>query len=248
MLRLRPVQRHQLRPRPRARESGSRAGWRSGCRGGWTPSWSPARARSARVCGSSQRMFVVRCNKRRAPCQYPTGRHGCVGAGVMDGTARSGRRQLHPVDDGRGRGPGDRRPGRAGPRTARGRGHRRRARERPAAAGGWRSGMRWRRPDARTTSRPSASARNSTDSSSSMGPARRCGRPSSGTTPVRGPRRRSLVSMLGREAWAERVGSVPVPSFTVTRWAWLREVEPAVAAAARGRPTAPRLPDGAPDR
>ncbi len=49
-----------------------------------------------------------------------------------------------------------------------------------------------------------------------------------------GPQTDRLVSMLGREAWAERVGSVPVPSFTVTRWAWLREVEPAVAAATRG--------------
>jgi xylulokinase len=42
-----------------------------------------------------------------------------------------------------------------------------------------------------------------------------------------------LREALGAEAWAERVGLVPVPSFTVTRWAWLRRVEPHVAAATR---------------
>jgi xylulokinase len=42
-----------------------------------------------------------------------------------------------------------------------------------------------------------------------------------------------LVEALGPEAWAERIGSVPVPSFTVTRWAWLRRNEPELAAAAR---------------
>lgn len=40
-----------------------------------------------------------------------------------------------------------------------------------------------------------------------------------------------LREALGAEAWAERVGVVPVPSFTVTRWAWLRRTEPSVAAA-----------------
>ena len=48
------------------------------------------------------------------------------------------------------------------------------------------------------------------------------------------PQTAALVSALGPEAWADRIGSVPVPSFTVTRWAWLREVEPAIAAATRG--------------
>ncbi len=48
----------------------------------------------------------------------------------------------------------------------------------------------------------------------------------------------ALRDELGPEAWAERVGVVPVPSFTVTRWAWLRRTEPEVAAAAR----AVRLP------
>lgn len=47
-----------------------------------------------------------------------------------------------------------------------------------------------------------------------------------------------LRAELGAEAWAERVGTVPVPSFTVTRWAWLRRTEPQVARAAR----AVRLP------
>jgi len=42
-----------------------------------------------------------------------------------------------------------------------------------------------------------------------------------------------LRDALGADAWAERVGVVPVPSFTVTRWAWLRRTEPEVAAAAR---------------
>jgi xylulokinase len=42
-----------------------------------------------------------------------------------------------------------------------------------------------------------------------------------------------LRDALGAEAWAERVGVVPVPSFTVTRWAWLRRTEPDVAAATR---------------
>jgi xylulokinase len=50
---------------------------------------------------------------------------------------------------------------------------------------------------------------------------------------------KELTSALGGpEAWAERIGLVPVPSFTATRWAWLRRHEPEVAAAAR----AVRLP------
>jgi xylulokinase len=36
----------------------------------------------------------------------------------------------------------------------------------------------------------------------------------------------ALVAAWGPEAWAERTGSVPVPSITVTRWAWLRRTEP----------------------
>jgi len=42
-----------------------------------------------------------------------------------------------------------------------------------------------------------------------------------------------LRDALGADAWADRVGVVPVPSFTVTRWAWLRRTEPEVAAATR---------------
>ena len=49
-----------------------------------------------------------------------------------------------------------------------------------------------------------------------------------------GPQTERLVATMGARAWAERIGSVPVPSFTVTRWAWLRETEPGVAAATRG--------------
>lgn len=42
----------------------------------------------------------------------------------------------------------------------------------------------------------------------------------------------------GARAWAERIGSVPVASYTVSKWAWLRRTEPAVAAATK----AVRLP------
>lgn len=49
----------------------------------------------------------------------------------------------------------------------------------------------------------------------------------------------ALVEDLGGpDAWAARVGSVPVPSFTVTKWAHLRRTAPDVAAAA----AAVRLP------
>jgi xylulokinase len=47
-----------------------------------------------------------------------------------------------------------------------------------------------------------------------------------------------LRDRLGAAEWAERVGVVPVASFTATRWAWLRRTEPDVADAAR----AVRLP------
>jgi xylulokinase len=50
---------------------------------------------------------------------------------------------------------------------------------------------------------------------------------------------RELTDALGGPAaWAERIGLVPVPSFTATRWAWLRRHEPEAAASAR----AVRLP------
>ncbi|MBO0890793.1 MAG: xylulose kinase, partial [Acidothermales bacterium] len=38
---------------------------------------------------------------------------------------------------------------------------------------------------------------------------------------------RALVAELGGQAWADAVGSVPLPSFTVTKLAWLAEHEPA---------------------
>ncbi len=53
------------------------------------------------------------------------------------------------------------------------------------------------------------------------------------------PEARELTEALGGPAeWAERIGLVPVPSFTATRWTWLRAHEPETAAAAR----AVRLP------
>jgi xylulokinase len=53
------------------------------------------------------------------------------------------------------------------------------------------------------------------------------------------PEARELTEALGgAAAWAERVGLVPVPSFTATRWEWLRRHEPEAAAAAK----AVRLP------
>ncbi|MFN8519067.1 MAG: FGGY family carbohydrate kinase [Chloroflexota bacterium] len=38
-----------------------------------------------------------------------------------------------------------------------------------------------------------------------------------------GPQTERLVAALGREGLGDRISSVPVPSITVTRWAWLRE-------------------------
>ncbi|WP_369200061.1 xylulokinase [Streptomyces sp. PU-14G] len=42
-------------------------------------------------------------------------------------------------------------------------------------------------------------------------------------------RDRLLADLGGPQAWARRVGSVPAPAFTVTKWAWLRENEPEAA-------------------
>ncbi|MER5448388.1 xylulokinase [Streptomyces sp. NPDC002766] len=53
------------------------------------------------------------------------------------------------------------------------------------------------------------------------------------------PQARRLIEELGGpKAWAERTGSVPGPSFTVTKWAWLAEHEPEAVRATR----AVRLP------
>jgi xylulokinase len=43
------------------------------------------------------------------------------------------------------------------------------------------------------------------------------------------PQAAALVESLGADEWARRVGSVPLASFTVTKWAWLRENEPSAA-------------------
>ena len=42
-----------------------------------------------------------------------------------------------------------------------------------------------------------------------------------------------LIDALGQSFWAEQIGSRPVASFTVTKWAWLRAHEPDVAVASR---------------
>ncbi|HEY3478217.1 MAG TPA: FGGY family carbohydrate kinase, partial [Streptomyces sp.] len=52
------------------------------------------------------------------------------------------------------------------------------------------------------------------------------------------PQAAALVERYGESWWAERFGSVPGASFTVAKWAWLAEHEPAAAAAA----AAVRLP------
>jgi len=65
-----------------------------------------------------------------------------------------------------------------------------------------------------------------------------CGRPCSGTTRGRRRMRPGWSKPWGAGEWARRIGIVPVASFTVSKWAWLRRVSPEVAAAAR----AVRLP------
>jgi xylulokinase len=46
------------------------------------------------------------------------------------------------------------------------------------------------------------------------------------------PQSDRLVEQLGGpQAWADRIGSVPAPAFTVTKWAWLCENEPDAASA-----------------
>jgi xylulokinase len=52
------------------------------------------------------------------------------------------------------------------------------------------------------------------------------------------PQAAALVQEIGARWWAERIGSVPTASFTVTKWVWLQENEPEAAA----RVAAVRLP------
>jgi xylulokinase len=52
------------------------------------------------------------------------------------------------------------------------------------------------------------------------------------------PQAAALTERLGAHAWAGRTGSVPTAAFTVAKWAWLRENDPAAAGAA----AAVRLP------
>ena len=57
------------------------------------------------------------------------------------------------------------------------------------------------------------------------------------------PQRDRLVEELGGpKAWAERIGSVPAPSFTATKWAWLQRERAGGGPRRRGRPAPPRLP------
>ncbi|MBN2112887.1 MAG: xylulokinase [Acidimicrobiia bacterium] len=48
-----------------------------------------------------------------------------------------------------------------------------------------------------------------------------------------GDARQLTAALGGPDWWAERIGLVPVASFTATKWAWLRRVEPQIAAATR---------------
>ena len=48
------------------------------------------------------------------------------------------------------------------------------------------------------------------------------------------PDAEALVAALGPAWWAAEIGSVPVASFTVTSWAWLRRTEPETARAVAG--------------
>ncbi|MDJ0346634.1 xylulokinase [Streptomyces sp. H10-C2] len=45
------------------------------------------------------------------------------------------------------------------------------------------------------------------------------------------PQAEELVKRFGTQHWADRFGSVPGPSFTAAKWAWLRANEPATTAA-----------------
>ncbi|MFF1922340.1 xylulokinase [Streptomyces sp. NPDC058221] len=45
------------------------------------------------------------------------------------------------------------------------------------------------------------------------------------------PQAAALTAALGRDVWLDRTGSVPVASMTAAKWMWLRENEPATAAA-----------------
>jgi xylulokinase len=47
------------------------------------------------------------------------------------------------------------------------------------------------------------------------------------------PQAERLTDAWGAEAWAERIGIVPVASFTITKWQWLTENEPTTAQAVR---------------
>ncbi len=52
------------------------------------------------------------------------------------------------------------------------------------------------------------------------------------------PQAEALTARLGARGWADRAGSLPTAAFTIAKWLWLRENEPAAASAA----AAVRLP------
>ena len=73
---------------------------------------------------------------------------------------------------------------------------------------------------------PSPWLLSNTASSSSVPTARCCARPSSGMTPSQRRMRRRSCTELAPAAWARACGSVPVPSFTITKLRWLLRCEP----------------------
>lgn len=47
------------------------------------------------------------------------------------------------------------------------------------------------------------------------------------------PQAQQLKDQWGAEVWADRIGVVPVASFTITKWAWVTQNEPGIAQSAR---------------
>ena len=47
------------------------------------------------------------------------------------------------------------------------------------------------------------------------------------------PQARQLTEQWGADLWAERIGVVPVASFTISKWLWLSQTEPEIARAVR---------------
>ena len=165
------------------------------------------------------------------------------------GSARRRRGHVHPVHEGTGRRRGDRPGRRERPGTAH-----RVLRARAARATRVSGGTRWARPCASAVTRRARPPRcRSAASSTASSRWTRQGepvRPALLWNDVRSaPQAQRLIDELGGpKVWAERTGSVPGASFTVTKWAWLAEHEPEAAPRHQGRAPAPRLPHRAPHR